>query len=306
MSATSSPRRTALALILAAACWGLGTVVSKRAIAEFPPLTLLAIQLAASLAVLTVLMHWRGLPFRDRSASRILGRLGVLNPGLAYALSLFGLVHITVSLSVMLWAIEPVLILFLAGWFLRERVGGSLVAFSLVAVLGMLLVVYEPGSSGTPFGVVLTVAGVACCATYTVATRRWLATADSTAQVVLAQQAYALVFAVALVGAVWLLGGAVEPTGPTAAGWASAIASGVLYYGLAYWFYLSALRHVPASAAAASFYLIPVFGVTGGVAFLGERLGAAQWLGVVVVLLGVLAILRRSQAPAAGAVPGVP
>jgi probable blue pigment (indigoidine) exporter len=44
-----SSRRTVLALILAAACWGLGTVVSKRAIAEIPPLTLLPIQLGSSL-----------------------------------------------------------------------------------------------------------------------------------------------------------------------------------------------------------------------------------------------------------------
>lgn len=47
-------------------------------------------------------------------------------------------------------------------------------------------------------------------------------------------------------------------------GWASAIGSGVLYYGLAYWLYLTGLRKVPASLAAASFYLIPVFGVAGG------------------------------------------
>ena len=48
----SSSRNNVLALILAAACWGIGTVVSKRAIDEIPPLTLLPIQLAVSLAVL--------------------------------------------------------------------------------------------------------------------------------------------------------------------------------------------------------------------------------------------------------------
>lgn len=78
----SSPRNV-LALILAAACWGLGTVVSKRAIAEIPPLTLLPIQLGSSLVVLALLMRWRRLAFRDPSASPLLGRLGVLNPGLA-------------------------------------------------------------------------------------------------------------------------------------------------------------------------------------------------------------------------------
>ena len=47
---------------------------------------------------------------------------------MAYAFSLLGLVSITASLSVMIWAIEPLVILFLAGWFLRERIGLSLVS----------------------------------------------------------------------------------------------------------------------------------------------------------------------------------
>lgn len=296
MFASSSPRRTVLALTLAAACWGIGTVVSKRAIDEIPPLTLLPIQLGASLAVLALLMRWRGLPFRDRSASPALGRLGVLNPGLAYALSLLGLVHITASLSVLLWAIEPLLILFLAGWLLRERIVPSLVVLSIIAVAGMLLVVYEPGGTGSPFGVLLTLAGVACCAIYTVVTRRWLPTADSTAQVIATQQAHALVFALVLVAAFWLLGGAVRPGNVTAAGWASAITSGVLYYGLAYWFYLSGLRHVPASFAAVSFYLIPVFGVAGGFLLLGERLDPSQWAGAGTVLTAMYLIIRRTSA----------
>lgn len=152
MFVSPSPRRTFLALTLAAACWGFGTVISKRAIDEIPPLTLLPIQLGASLAFLVLLMRWRGLPLRDSSSPPILGRLGLLNPGLAYALSLLGLAHITASLSVMLWAIEPILILFLAGWLLRERIGPALVVLSLVAVAGMLLVIYQPGSTGSLLG----------------------------------------------------------------------------------------------------------------------------------------------------------
>jgi probable blue pigment (indigoidine) exporter len=294
-----SSRRTVLALILAAACWGLGTVVSKRAIEEIPPLTLLPIQLGSSLLALALLMRWRGVPLRDPSASPLLGRLGVLNPGLAYALSLLGLVHITASLSVMLWALEPLLILFLAAWLLEERIGPSLVVLSLVALAGMLLVIYQPGSTGTTLGVALTVAGVACCAIYTVVTRRWISSSDSTAQVVVSQQTYALGVAFILVAVVWLLGGAVRPENVSPAGWASAVGSGVLYYAMAYWFYLSGLRHAPASIAAASFYLIPVFGVAGGFLFLGDRLLPGQWVGVVVVLAAIAIILRRtSVAPA--------
>jgi probable blue pigment (indigoidine) exporter len=110
-STSSFPIRAVLWLILAAASWGTATAVSKRAVAEIPPLTLLTIQLAASVAVLAILMRWRGVPLRDPTASPILGRLGVLNPGIAYSLSLVGLVHISASLSVLLWAAEPLMIL---------------------------------------------------------------------------------------------------------------------------------------------------------------------------------------------------
>ena len=294
MPAIYLARRDYVPLILAAACWGLGTVISKRAVAEIPPLTLLPIQLGSSLVALGILMRARGLPFRDPMASPILGRLGVLNPGLAYALSLLGLATITASLSVLLWALEPLLILVLAAWLLRERATMSVVFLSLVAVGGMLLVIYQPDSAGSPLGVLLTVAGVGCCAIYTVITRRWLPTADSTAQVVAAQQAHALTLAFVLVAAAWIVGGAGVPIAVSPTGWASAIGSGVLYYGLAYWFYLTGLRRAPASLAAASFYLIPIFGVAGALLLLGERLVPGQWLGVAVVLAATALILRQT------------
>ena len=292
-----SPRRPVLALILAAASWGFGTVISKRAVDEIPALTLLVIQLSASLVAIALFMRLRRLPLWS-GASPHLRRLGLLNPGLAYALSLLGLVQITASLSVLLWAAEPLLILLLASLFLRERLGPTVVVLFLVAATGMTLVLYGPGTGGELLGVALTLAGVACCAVYTVASRRWLAESDATAPVVAGQQAYALALALVLVSGAWLLGGggAIRPNALTAAGLASAVSSGVLYYGVAYGFYLTALRQMPASSASASFYLIPVFGVAGGVLALGERLSPAQWVGGAIVLVAVATILRASPA----------
>lgn len=292
-----SRRSAVLALTAAAASWGLGTVVSKHAVAEIPPVTLLTIQLASSLIGLSLLMRGRRLPLRSQTSAPILGRLGLLNPGLAYALGLLGLVHITASLSVLLWALEPLLILVLAALLLHEKIGLPVVALSLTAVSGMALVIYQPDSAGSLIGVALTVAGVACCAVYTIVARHWLGDADSTAQVVLAQQAYGLGLAVFLLGALWTLGIAVVPDHVSVLGWVSAVGSGVLYYAVALWFYLSALREMPASAAASSFYLIPVFGVAGSVLFLGERLDPVQWLGAAVVLAAVFTILRRTSPP---------
>ena len=111
---------------------------------------------------------------------------------------------------------------------------------------------------------------------------------------VVAQQAYALALAFVLVSAAWILGGAVQPEAVTPIGIASAVGSGVLYYGLAYWLYLTGLRRVPASIAAASFYLIPIFGVAGGFLFLGERLEPSQWVGAAIVLSAIGLILGRT------------
>jgi probable blue pigment (indigoidine) exporter len=298
------PVRNVAFLVLAAACWGIGTVVSKQAVAEIPPLTLLPIQLAASVAFLLVLTRARGISLPAGREGRLLGRLGLLNPGLAYALSLIGLAEITASLSVLLWATEPLFILALAAVVLGERVGVAILAPSAIALAGLGLVVLDPAAGGSALGIVLTVAGVVVCAVYTVATRRWLLGSDSTFGVVLAQQLYAFGFAVVVVVALAATGRQMLPAQVSTAGLVSAVASGLLYYAFAYSFYLSALRNVRASIAAASFYLIPVFGVAGGW-LAGERLEPLQWFGAVLVVLSVAAITIRVARPA-NELPGQP
>jgi drug/metabolite transporter (DMT)-like permease len=295
-------RRDLGALVLAAVCWGLGTVVSKAAVSEIPPATLLAMQLTSSLVVLVLLMRQRGIALRGVDPP-LLGRLGLLNPGAAYALGLLGLVSITASVSVLLWALEPVMIMLLAAAVLRERITAGLIFLSLAAMAGIGLVVYDPASiDGQVVGVALALAGVACCAAYTVITRRFIPDARETSQVVVAQQAYALGLAVVLMVFVAALGGSVIPAAMSPLGLVSAALSGVLYYAGAYWLYLGALRRVPASLAASSFYLIPIVGVSAGALLLGERLGPAQWIGAAVVLASVLAILLRSSPGLASAI----
>ena len=89
----------------------------------------------------------------------LLARLGLLNPGLAYALGLLGLTSITASLSVLLWAVEPLAIALLAAPILGERLTLRLGACSLVAVAGVGLLVQEPGMASVGLGVALTLAG---------------------------------------------------------------------------------------------------------------------------------------------------
>ncbi len=281
-------RHAALLLTGAAACWGFATVISKRAVDEIPPLTLLPMQLAVSVVTLTILIRVQGMrPVWSRHLRR-LGALGLLNPGLSYALSLVGLAHITASMSVLLWTVEPLLILALARWLLNDRITRTLTIAMVCAFGGVLFIVVQPGASGATLGVALTLAGVGACAAYTVICRKMLAE-DSTITVVLIQQSCALVFAVALFSAAHLAGARPGVTDVSVWAWISAAASGVFYYAIAFWLYLSGLCRVPATVAGTFINLIPVFGLTAGYLLLAERLTARQWLGACVVLVAVYA-----------------
>lgn len=296
--------RPALSLTCAAASWGVATVLSKRAVEEIAPLALLPIQLSVSVLTLALLTGFT----RSRQptgplwtpAMRRLALLGVLNPGAAYALSLLGLLRITAGLSVLLWALEPVLILLLARAVLGDRVTLIRVFAVLTAVGGVGLVVWQSSTAGDALGIALTVTGVAACAIYTVLCRRFLA-ADTALRVVLVQQVSALVFALALWASTLPSLGAAPYGSVSGTAWVSAVASGVLYYALAFWLYLTGLREVAASTAAVYLTLIPVFGVAAALILLGEDLSGRQRLGatVVVAAVGTVVLLGREAKPAA-------
>lgn len=282
-------RAAVAALVAAAACWGLGSVVSKQVVDDVTPLTLLPIQLTVSCALLLVIAVARGEPFAWTPQVRRLAALGVLNPGAAYALGLIGLTSITASLYVLLWATEPVVILLLAALVLHEHIPRALALALVTAVFGVLLVVYQPGAAGDAVGITLTLVSVGFCALYTILTRRLLLD-DSSLSVVLVQQVAALSFAIVLATVVDLAGGAGwQLSGLSATTLLGAGVSGVLYYGLGFWFFLTGLRQVPASYAGAFLPLIPVFGIAAG-SLVGERLEPRQWLGAVIVVAATFAI----------------
>jgi len=287
------------ALVAAAACWGIGTVVSKQVVDDVAPLSLLPVQLAGSCVFLLLIAIARRESFAWTPPVRRLAGLGILNPGIAYALGLIGLTTITASMSVLLWALEPIVILLLAALVLREHIPLALGASIAVAITGVLVVVYQPGATGDAVGITLTLVSIGFCALYSVLTRRLLLD-DSALTVVLAQQAAALLFAIALASVVSVAGGpGWDLAGHGAGDWLAAAASGVLYYGLGFWFFVTGLRRVPASVAGAFLPLIPVFGLGAGY-LTGERLEPRQWLGALVIVAATAAIAVRQRAAAAG------
>jgi drug/metabolite transporter (DMT)-like permease len=296
------------ALVLAAACWGGATVITKHVLTDVPPLTLLVLQLTVSVVFLWAIVLVQRMRLPRRSDIVRLGGIGILNPGLAYTFGLLGLTHTTASMGTLLWAAEPILILGLAWLILREHLTRTLVAFSLLAITGVVLVAgIDVGVEQTSLllgnGLILT--GVACCALYTVLTRRMVTNLDPLLIVVL-QQTLALVWALAIWPLEWAREGAVSLTAISPASWGWAALSGVLYYALAFWCYIIGLKQMPASMVGLFLNLIPIFGVGAAYVFLGERLTLVQAIGGALILVAVVMVLRWQRGDATTAPAAAP
>jgi drug/metabolite transporter (DMT)-like permease len=186
------------------------------------------------------------------------------------------------------------IILILARWLLADPVTKSVAAASVIAWGGVVLVVFESGGGGQATGIALTLAGVLACGIYTVAVRQLMGN-DSTLTVILVQQTAALVFSLSVLAFAGLFNFSAATNEVSVGAWASAALSGVLYYALAYWFYLTGLRRIPAGVAGSFINLIPIFGIATAHLFLDERLTGRQWIGAVVIVVSVGAILAADR-----------
>lgn len=291
----SSNWRSLTFIVLATACWGLGTVLSKGILAHIPPLTLLVIQLAVSVTFLWTIVAFQRLKLPPLRKVIQPGLTGLLEPGLAYTFGLLGLSLTTASMAALIWAAEPILILGLAWFILGERLSRPLLALALVAISGVFLVIgVDTGAAGSLTGNLLTLIGVFCCALYVTLSRR-LVTGMNPLLLVTLQQTVALVWAL-LIWPVELFNSGITPLAVlTSNMWLWAVFSGIVYYALAFWFYIIGLKDTSASVAGLFFNLIPIFAVGGAYLFLGERLAPVQWLGAALILAAVVAIARRHE-----------
>jgi probable blue pigment (indigoidine) exporter len=278
-------------LIGAAICWGLGTVLTKYALGGFDASLLLPFQLTCSVLLLGAFLLATGSSVRGIQHSMKVAALGVLNPGIAYALGLIGLAQINASISVIIWATEPVLIVLMAFVFLHERLPLWSVLCLASAMAGVELIIEAPSQGDSLTGVVLTFSADLACALYSILLRRMNLT-DGTLPVVFLQQTSALAFAVVVLFIA--PGQSLGTINATPSQVASAIVAGALYYGVACLLYVAGLRRTSAARAGMSLTLIPVFGLSFSAVLLGEALDTGQFVGSIVVIGSMTVLARRS------------
>jgi len=286
---TSANRAAYAALVLAALCSGVSTATTKYALARFTASDLLVVELGVATIAL-----W-SLPRVRRSAGSGFRRgyllLGLLEPGVAYALFNFGLERTSAADAAVLVSLESVVIALLAAVFLGERLSPSLTLGAALGVGGAVLLAAQEAHRGASLaGDALVVAGVIAAAGYSVVARRLVPGGD--AAVVTAYQLFA---ALAVAGVIWsatsLAGVTATFSHPSVLQWIAAIATGLLGSAIPFLLYTFAVARLPAARTGLPLNLIPVFGVLSAVVLLDERLVTTQLLGGLLVV----AALRAAQ-----------
>jgi drug/metabolite transporter (DMT)-like permease len=277
-------------------------VATKGQLGDVAPMPMLVLQLLASVAFLWAAVLVTRTPVRlDRAALRA-SLSGLLEPGLAHTAGTAGLALTTASATTLINAAEAPATVLLAWLFLRERVGPTTLLVAAVAGAGVGLVILpdlQGLGEGSLAGDGLVALATLLAAVYVTVSRRLIAGMDALPLVTLQQTVGLLWSVLALLVAAALGWVPLGLAGLSPATVGLALLTGVVQYGLAFWLWLAGLRHLPASRATLFLSLIPVFGVAGGALALGERLGPTQWIGALLVLAAVQALVRAERGHAA-------
>jgi drug/metabolite transporter (DMT)-like permease len=268
--------------------WGTASVLAKSA-DHVDGLTLAFHRLWVGALAMVVIYTFRG----GRLRLRLLW--AALPAGIAFAadIGLFftAVKHTTVANATMISALQPALVLFVAGPLFGERVRRTDIWWTVIALVGVAIVVF--GSSTTPawspFGDLMAVLCLFAWTAYFVFGKQARAHLDAV-EFVTAMSVVAFV-AIALVA----VGTRHDLTVPDGGTWAVILALG-LGTGLIGHFLINwAHGHAPLVLTSLLTLLIPVVAMAGAAAFLGEEVVAAQIVGAIVVLGALAVVVRRRQ-----------
>jgi drug/metabolite transporter (DMT)-like permease len=280
----------ALLMVASAAAWAIGLVSSKSVLelTKASPVAILTVQLSASAMALLIV---KGIRKQSFGRSLRQGWPGLLEPGIAYQLSLLGLGLTSASNATVVASLEPVVIPVLLWLWIRQRPTRVQTVMTLLATAGAIMAAWD-GESGNSnlTGDLLVFASVVAAAAYVVVSSRHVADNDPFT-IAAAQQIWALILTVVIAGVLTATAGTLHwPT----SGWhlIATAATGWCNYALPFTLYLSALRFLPLESAASYLSLIPVIGLAGSHFWLGEPITIIQISGSAIVVMALIGITR--------------
>ena len=279
-------------LFLLGAIWGSSYLFIKVAVAEVPPLTLVAGRLVLAAAILwVILLAARQAIPRRRRLWGAFAVMGLLNGALPYSLIFWSEQHISSGLASLLQATMPIFTVLLGHFLARDerltpgRVVGVIVGFVGVGLL--MLPDLQRGAQANLLGQLAMIASSVSYAGAALVARSWLrgqpALVSTTGQLTM--------------GAIWIvpLCLLIErpplalPSAPALGSWLALTLLGTV---VAYIIYFRLIERTSAAFVSTVTYIVPVFGLILGALILGESLSLMLAVSAALILAGVLLVRR--------------
>lgn len=273
--------------LLAVLFWGINVAFTKSALDEIDVLAFITLRVLLSAVIaflaLFIIEHDVGVKRRDLVP---LGLLGLVGVGLAQLAFILGLNFSLASHGALLLGMTPVFAALLAGWLGWDRIQKKNWFGVGICLVGLWLLTRAGGTASTGsifLGDAVTLLSALLGAIYSVFSKRFLQ-AYSPLKIL----TYALVFSSALM----LLVGGVPVLQQD---WRAASLQAVItlvfsaLFGtvIASILWLKSIGRIGIVRTSIYQYLLPVIGVALALALLKEELSGQQWVGAVIVMLGI-------------------
>jgi len=272
---------------LAVLAWGVSIPLNKLLLEHTPPLLTLILQLLGSVSLLALIaislrlkISWQ----QDRVPLIML--IGMLEPAAAYYLGFVGVQDTTAMHTSVIFAMEPAGIVVLNALLFHRKTAWSLVLATLLSMGGVVLIAADGYSSQGPGvlrGDLLVFAGVMAASLYVSLSSRFADTIHIV-KMLLLQQVGSLV----CLSIFWLFAwsaGQVSALVYQPSLIVSAVALGMLQFGMAFLCYFLGAKRVSGSASILVLNLIPVVGVIASSLLIGEVATLNFLMGAVLVIV---------------------
>ena len=282
-------------LLVLAALWGGSFTFMRFAVPAMGPLWLAASRVSLAFLALFAYALLRGKVPAVRTHWRDFLMIGVVNSALPFALFCFAEQYVGGSTAAVLNATSPFFATIVAALWLREPITAAKVAGMLLGLGGVgTLVGWQPAplTGNVALAVVACLAAALCYGIASVYAKARMAGVPSFATALYSQLAAALVLAPALP-----LVPLPSDVSPQVA--ANVVALALASTAIAYLLYFRLIANIGPARALTVTFLIPLFGVLWGWAFLGETIGAGMLAGCALILLGTWLALRPGRRPMA-------
>lgn len=272
--------------VLLGAIWGASFLFTRLGAAEFGAIPTAGLRVAIAALFLLPLLLARGqLPVLLAHWKKIFF-MGLLNSGIPFALYAYALLSISTGLSSLINATVPLFGALVAWFWLKDRPHGMKIAGLLIGFIGVAMLAsgkasFKPNASGLVTGwAVLACLGACLCYGISASfTKRYLSGQPSLVIATGSQIGATLGLALPTF-LLW------PSQNPSSTAWLALLAVGVLCTGIAYVLYFRLIDNVGAAGSLTVTFLIPVFAVVYGVAFLGESVTAWMLICGAVILCG--------------------